>query len=359
VYPPLEDKTDYKTEYYNLLKHTAEVEVRLAAVLRRCEELEGQVVDGDAASESAKSLAVQPQLLPCEPPADLATQAFPMSLILNGGESSAGRILQDDSGVKRYMGQPSGATFLDELKHFIKSMVDLVHVPSPGRDYEFLQSIGQYQTFDSRPLPDPTVDEKWLPSDRDMAVMLKDLRSYIQEGGDHILPSGGIYHWGDLCNLPAKPTNPTGLIHVDTIDSFRHLAFYHVCFAVASSINHKGQHSEQNSGKHLAIARRLVPESLETEKFTVDDIQVLALMAFHLIEINRRGKAFMCLSKAVAIARLHGIGQTPRDERTTRIFWTLYIMDRWLSVLMGCEPIITDESTKRMNWPADPPAGHE
>jgi hypothetical protein len=42
------------------------------------------------------------------------------------------------------------------------------------------------------------------------------------------------------------------------------------------------------------------------------------------------------------------------DEETTRVMWTLYILDRWLSVLMGRPPNITDEAIQ-LAFPSDAP----
>jgi hypothetical protein len=45
-----------------------------------------------------------------------------------------------------------------------------------------------------------------------------------------------------------------------------------------------------------------------------------------------------------SIAVIHGAFKTFVDEKTTRVMWTLYVLDRWLAVLMGRPPTITDEA---------------
>jgi hypothetical protein len=72
-------------------------------------------------------------------------------------ETSDGRLLRDSEGIVRYHGATSGATFLDCLKHFMFTLVP-VTFQLGSRDESgssFVNSIGQYQTFDSRPLPNP------------------------------------------------------------------------------------------------------------------------------------------------------------------------------------------------------------
>jgi hypothetical protein len=43
---------------------------------------------------------------------------------------------------------------------------------------------------------------------------------------------------------------------------------------------------------------------------------------------------------------MHGAFRSCVDEATTRVIWTLYILDRWLSVLMGRPATIADEAIR-------------
>eukprot|EP00743_Colponemidia_sp_Colp-15_P024642 GILK01035901.1.p1 GENE.GILK01035901.1~~GILK01035901.1.p1 ORF type:complete len:124 (+),score=4.55 GILK01035901.1:10-381(+) len=86
-----------------------------------------------------------------------------------------------------------------------------------------------------------------MPSSADMRSMLAELRYYIQDGGD--FPCGGIYWWGDLSSAP-PPLSSSVSLHTMTEDSFRYLAYYHVCFALASSFGHASfRHSEEHTGE--------------------------------------------------------------------------------------------------------------
>jgi hypothetical protein len=55
--------------------------------------------------------------------------------------------------------------------------------------------------------------------------------------------------WGDLSSVP-PPLSSSASPHTMTQDSFRYLAFYHVCFALASSVSnaplrHSGEHTAE------------------------------------------------------------------------------------------------------------------
>jgi hypothetical protein len=51
---------------------------------------------------------------------------------------------------------------------------------------------------------------------------------------------------------------------------------------------------------------------------------------------------------------MHGAFIVVADEAFNRTIWTLYILDRWLSVLMGRPPAIADEAI-RLPLPSDCP----
>lgn len=268
-------------------------------------------------------------------------------------DDAGGRLLHDPDGIVRYLGESSGATFLDQLKHFMLTLVHLTFKPNPGDGSTFLASVGHYQTFDSRPLPNPDVVSTWLPSESDMAIMLHELRQYIQDGNGNF-KSGGIYWWGDLSSVPTPPVGSPLIVGLRPDDTHRDLAFYHVCFALAASI---GQTSlrlpdHQSGESHFKRARLLLGNPMDTVRFTLSDVSALTLMGYYLIEVNRRDTAYMYVCLAAHIAIIHGSFRHTADEASKRTFWTLYIMDRWISMLMGRPPIIPDEAI-RLPLPTD------
>jgi hypothetical protein len=153
-----------------------------------------------------------------------------------GEESQAteGRLLHDLDGNTRYLGETSGATFLDCLKEFMTTVSPLAVTgswpPNQGGGSAFLSSLGRYQTFDSRPLHEPDVDPLWLPDKSEMISMLSEVRYLIQDGNGEF-PSGGIYWWGDLGSVPTDPVSVP--IDASDLNRHRHLALYHTTFAMS------------------------------------------------------------------------------------------------------------------------------
>lgn len=259
-------------------------------------------------------------------------------------DEGEGRLLYDPDGVARYLGESSGATFLDQLKRFMRTLMEsLASIPGSEDGSVFVSSIGRYQTYDSRPLTNPTVDPSWLPSQPEMTQMLDKLGQYIQDGSG-TLESGGIQWWGSLVDVP-KPV-PVSIL--TTMDANRHLAFYHVCFALAVSIGHTSLQSpdSQSAEAYFKRARMLLGNPMDTVRFSLMDVPALSLMAYYLIEVNRRDAAYMYVGIAAQIAIMHGSFRPVIDEPSKRMLWTLYILDKWISMLMGRPSIISDEAIR-------------
>ncbi|KAJ4298270.1 hypothetical protein N0V90_006170 [Kalmusia sp. IMI 367209] len=182
---------------------------------------------------------------------------------IDDADAAEGRMLFDPDGNVRYLGETSGATFLDLLKAFMLTLVPLAFVPEPGATVPedgstFVASLGRYQTFDSRPLLDLDVDPFWLPTRTEMIMMLAELRYHIQDGnGD--FPSGGMFYWGDLSSLPEAITLTISQSEAATSDRYRYLAFNHVSFALAAQVLNQSLHQGGNTRR-----RRLFQKSPDT-----------------------------------------------------------------------------------------------
>ncbi|KAF5696396.1 transcriptional regulatory [Fusarium globosum] len=273
--------------------------------------------------------------------------------------STEGRLLHDPDGYARFLGETSGATFLDYLKEFMTTVLPLAYQNlRPGSDGSaFLSSLGRYQTYDSRPLHDRDVDPTWFPAPPEMDSMLSELRYFIQDGNCQ-WPSGGIYWWGDLSSTPTIPSVERDSATL-RLAKCRHLAFYQTAFAVVSqamimppqdiSID---PHLSEN---YFSRARMLLGNPLDITRFTLNEVSVLTLMGFYLIEMNRRDAAYICVSNAMHISIMHGAHRGWLDESGKRVFWTLYVLDRYLSCLMGRPPTIMDDAI-RLPLPCDAPS---
>ena len=285
---------------------------------------------------------------------------------------SPGRLLQDLDGVGRYLGETSGATFLDHLKELMSAVLPTTTAqheqqqqmqqfhtqhtqPTLVDGISFLSSIGSYATYDSKPLGSVDVNPLWLPPDSTVSVVMSELRFFIQDGGGS-WPSGGIYWWGDLDGLPVRAPSPPHDIGLN-LDDYRHLAFYHAALAVAcqSTMTQPPPSLEAHpslSEPYFARAAMLLGNPLDIKRRTIGDVAALALMGFYLIETNRADAAYMYVAAAMHISIMLGAHRGWVDERGKRVFWSVYALDRWLSCLMGRPPTITDDAIQ-LPLPAD------
>lgn len=275
-------------------------------------------------------------------------------------DQAAGRLLQDPQGTVRFLGETSGALFLDHLKEVLGAVLPLANIEPPSAPHAdgsgFVQSLGRYYTDDSLPLVEPYANPLLLPGPDTIGAMLTNVRNWIQDGHG-AWPSGGVYWWGDLSSLPPSVPTPSG--GQDDLREYRHLAFYHAALAVASqaekpipagpSINPTPSITESS----IARASVLLGNPLDTSRCcTIGDVATLALMAFCLIEMKRRDAAYMHVVAAIHICIVLGVHRGLVDERGKRVFWTVYILDRWLGCLMGRPPIMMDDAI-RIALPAD------
>ncbi|KAK3937956.1 fungal-specific transcription factor domain-containing protein [Diplogelasinospora grovesii] len=358
LYPePVEKVTIPKSELDDLRRRLADYESRMAGS------------SATRSPESRHTSALSPlnsgSVIAASPSSSSRAETSTIDGNLDGeAQRNEGKLLHDTDGTSRYHGVTSGATFLDNVKEFMRTIVPLVSnfnptdVPGAGPGFgqvahapsgvvtAFLDSVGQYQTYDSRPLHLPSdVDPRWLPPRSDMADMLTQLRFFIQDGENGEFGSGGIFFWDVLGNAPPDPSS-LSLSPNYVYD--RNLAFYHTAFAFATLLSRTEPNSKQDGqlGEHfLARARILLGNPLDITMYTTNDVSVLALMALYLIENNRRDAAYIAVSNAIHVSIMHGVHRgCSVDEKGRRTFWTVIILDRWLSCLMGRPPTILDDA---------------
>lgn len=275
-----------------------------------------------------------------------------MEPLYSPDSETEGRLLRDPDGAARYMGSTSGAIFLDMVKEFMRAVFPLAWPNSDHAEVTFLSSLGLYQTFDSRPLfLMNNVDPFWHPSKTDMAMMMVQLRYFIQDGsGD--FASGGIYYWGDL-DLSFFDSRSLDLSSDPA--SLRRLALFHAALAMTCQLEASSETNTQRGEAFFARARWLLGNPLDTTMSTIFDLPILSLLSTYLVEANRRDAAYTYVSFGMHIAVAHGIHRGwVHSEQYLRSFWTLYILDRWLSILMGRPPTILDEAIK-LPLPSDVP----
>lgn len=264
-----------------------------------------------------------------------------------GNEDSpplASRVLKDQDGKERSFGSTSGASFLQQIKEFVKTCQMLCElkfereaVPddSPG-----FYSDGMVQTEDSRPLPYNTrANPSLVPNNTVRTSMLNQFRYAIQDGnGD--FDSGGIYYWANFDSSLLDERTDGSLVKPQPHKGLPPgLAIYHAAFAFNLLINPAISPAMPNSGcpadhwlEYFSRARRLVGNPLDTTESSKADIPALTLLSVFNVEMNRRDAAYMFISIATRLAIRDGVHCAPdQDEATIRAFWTLYILDRWVA----------------------------
>lgn len=269
---------------------------------------------------------------------------------LPGSSTLEGQLLHDSVGTARFHGETSHVVFVDDLKSFLRSLL-------PAGEANFLATnIGRCNSADSRPLPPPDPTPLWLPPASTIRTMLNVLRSFIQDGTDEKpFASGGMYWWGNLTSLPAIPT-ASGHLDTDT-RSTRRLAFYQTALAAACRIaSTKSTHglSNDRSEPFFARASTLLGNPLDVSRCSIGEVSVLTLMAFYLLESDRQEAAALYVGLAARISMAQGAHRGCVDERGKRVFWTLYVLDRWVSSLLGRHPAISDDCVL-LSMPQDSP----
>lgn len=255
--------------------------------------------------------------------------------------SGEGHLLHDGVGTARFHGETSEVAFVDELKSFLRGLLP------PNEASTLPRSIGRCQSSDSRPLPAPDNNPFWLPPPNTTRAMLNVLRSFVQDGSDdQPSPSGGIFWWGNLTSQPAVPSS-SGHVETDT-RSARRLAFYQTALAVACRIASTKPSAAgltpDRSETFFARASTLLGNQLDMSRCSVGEVSVLTLMAYYMLEADRLEAAAVYVSLAARISIGLGAHRGYVDERGKRIFWTLYVLDRWVSSLLGRPPAIADEA---------------
>jgi len=256
-----------------------------------------------------------------------------------------GRVLHDTDGTPRYLGGSSGAVFLDYLKEFMSTVFPLAfHNSWPGMqnpETAFLASRGRYQTHDSRPLLVSDVDWQWFPSRTEASILVAEFR-YLAQDGNGDFPCGGIYYWGDWEKL-LQDARPSADIRPPP--SF---AILNAAFAIASQARKSANPSAESTSygdPYFARARYLIGNPLDY--ITIDHAAALGLLAFYLMERNRRDSAYMFVSIAVHIVIMHGYHRASMtDETAKRIFWTIYVLERYVRFILTqihvADPITVD-----------------
>ncbi|ETN37454.1 uncharacterized protein HMPREF1541_08445 [Cyphellophora europaea CBS 101466] len=256
-----------------------------------------------------------------------------------------GRILLDAYGQSRYLGESSGATFLNHIREYMATVFPIAFNTAwpitQATDTKFISALGHYQTHDSRPLLVSSPDHL-MPSIEQAKRMLSEL-SHWTRNGSHTAISGGIFYWANTESLLAE--YELHLADPRSSELSRNLALINAAFAVACQFNPDcAPEWDAGDGQtFFARARALVGNPLDIA--SLSDAPVLTLLGFYLVNSYRRDAAYMYISVALHILIVHGVHRAwSIDEDGKRKFWDVYNLDRWLSCTMGRPVMVVEES---------------
>ncbi|KAK7932673.1 hypothetical protein PG985_003385 [Apiospora marii] len=257
------------------------------------------------------------------------------------------RILSDEDNPTRYLGPTSGAAFLGHVKEFMANVFSLGWPSNdcPSDTISLLDSIGRFQIRDRRSFR-PRHGERpaGLPRKDELNAMLTKSSHFLQDAQNDSY-CGGVLYWDnldplklDLDSLDAQPADAR---------ECRQLALIHAAIATACILDTSPPtNNNANTGDaFFERAKSLTRNPLDAASCSMLDLPVLTNMAVYLIEVDRTDAAYFHISLGMHIAITHGAHQgCIQDEQEKRSFWALYLLDRWLCVLLGRPPTLMDES---------------
>lgn len=320
-YPTEQQKITIPEETYKELQERC-------SVLQRCLE---EVVP----SEKNRVALLSKWAKPAPATAELSASSSRMG-VEEHEKTGDGRILRDPEGFVRYLGESSGAAFMDRLREFVATVLPLLsdkNGPTFASAEEIFTSLlGRYHTHDSKHfiLPED-IHPYEIPPPEEIAKLLAVFRFYSQDGTG--LPFGGIYYWGNLWDLEEQARRYAEAPSLGN-DS-RMLANLNAVLALACQFDPSLAPSwELHPGEtYFARAKLLLVNPLEDANPM--NMRILCLLGQYLLGVYRRDAAYLYIGQAGRTAVIHGYhkgwmieGQGVAGEQCKREFWNTYICDR-------------------------------
>ncbi|KAK4228688.1 high-affinity nicotinic acid transporter [Podospora fimiseda] len=270
------------------------------------------------------------------------------------------RMLIDSGGSTRIFGRSSGTYFLDGVKEIMSVSGPLCHVVEPSRSQEreysaqFVESLGQYQTYDSRPLmfSEPNLFDS-LPTDEDVVRLFKLVSTFLTDGNGRY-DSGGVLYmplprvaiWNVMVRrireAQAGGTRVPWSFKGEFMLGHAVIAFAHVLGATSPGSKSEG-YGKLGEANYTA-ASVILGNPFHGGSYTKKEIPVIILMTLWMLENNRRDQAYaifgLATHTAIATGLHEGYGS---DEHDVRLFWSLYVIDRWLACILGRPCKIADD----------------
>ncbi|GFF25162.1 LOW QUALITY PROTEIN: putative C6 transcription factor [Aspergillus udagawae] len=110
--------------------------------------------------------------------------------------------------------------------------------------------------------------------------------------------------------------------------------------------------------KYFSRAMSLLPDTTALWQDPLLAIEVLALIALYLHSVDMRDSAYCYIGHAMRMALVEGLHRAlpveqlgqKRVERCTKVWWTVYILDRKFSSLIGSPASVNDEDVTTVLW---------
>lgn len=242
--------------------------------------------------------------------------------------ANGGRFLADPDGQRRFIGNASGAAFLDQLREFASTVLPLVRRRDGTLRHSQIQDsfsnlLGRYQTHDSRPLHLPVINPYYLPPIEEAQSCLSYL-SGLTEGASDV----SIFYWGPLPDLLRQvySVEASNEAFANPIQ----LATLNAALALAAQQSPIGALSPGTGDTYFAHAHFLLGPPLDAASRA--HISCLAMMGYYLLGANRRDAAYSYIRLAGHIAVTYGYYQDwMTSEIEKREFWTIYVLDRYFA----------------------------
>ncbi|EXJ81572.1 hypothetical protein A1O1_07636 [Capronia coronata CBS 617.96] len=252
--------------------------------------------------------------------------------------SSQSFFLVDSSGKERYLGSSSSWAFSWQIRSFLRQTVgDEVVINLIPSSEEATYAMGSASVRNSLSL-----NANDIPT-RDYAEFLTNTTLFHLGPTYHLFEKESFMHKLDTFYKNGSTA--------EALVDLWHVQFL-VVIAFGKLFLRRGASSLGPPGASDVIrALQLLPGILDSWEDPVLYVEVLCLLSLYLLTADIRGSAYVMIGQALRIALSLGMNReappgtlTRTDyERRRRLWWTLYIIDRKLSINMGAPLSITEK----------------
>ncbi|KAJ5411099.1 uncharacterized protein N7487_005458 [Penicillium crustosum] len=275
---------------------------------------------------------------------DLCDSEGPETSISNPLDSGRSRFCVDNNGRRRFLGPSSTWAYtrqviVDIQQHFNESSIPEIPLHVDGNAYMFDWSNAGDVPFTKAELPS-----------LDYAIYLMNTVQFHIAQLYHLFDQksfmDGLYQFYD-CTVPEPPKSKLWYIQYLLVISFG-----------KSFLNQKTAKEPPSGVVYFARAMKLLPNIQGLYDDPLLSMEILCAASLYLQCLDHRNNAYVYLGIAFRMALTQGLHREvdleasveESDTRYRSIWWTLYILDRRFSSLMGT-PISINDADVTMGLP--------